>query len=43
MQGKPLQKVSFDHLRNAATDDEWNNAVKTSFGLSARQDVRVTT
>ena len=28
---------------NAATDDEWYNAVETSFGLNARQDVPVTT
>jgi len=28
---------------NAATDDEWYNAVETSFGLNARQEVPVTT
>ena len=28
---------------NAATDEEWYNAVETSFGLNARQDVPVTT
>ena len=28
---------------NAATDEEWYNAVETTFGLNARQDVPITT